>query len=305
MQVRKINPKILRPLLAKRPKDCHKGDFGRVLIAAGSKGMSGAAILSARAALKAGAGLVTVAVPESQQPVVACAVPEALTLPLPESKNGSVLPDAVGTVLTWNAAHDCDVLLTGPGLSTAMGVFEFVRGLLNELRVPSVVDADALNVTASSGELREVFPKDVPCVLTPHPGEMGRLLSKIINTETLTRTDRAARLSFETGKVVVFKGHETIVTDAFSAFVNTTGGPALAKAGAGDVLAGFIAGFWAQHGRLNGFSLKTALESACLGVYVHGLCGDMAAKEFTERCVLAGELADYLPKALRKIRPGI
>ncbi|MFH1618696.1 MAG: NAD(P)H-hydrate dehydratase [bacterium] len=301
----RITPKFLRPFLSKRPADSHKGDFGRIIIAAGSRGMAGAAILSAKAALKSGAGLVTVAIVESQQPVVAAAVPEALTLALAESAGGTVSPQAVGDMLDWKRTHACDLLLVGPGLGATAGIFDFVSGLLNGLRVPSVVDADALNAIAGSGRLREVFPREVPCILTPHPGEMSRLLSRFIDVEKMSREEAVTRLSFETGKVAVLKGHGTLVTDAVSLYVNATGGPALAKGGTGDILSGLIAGFWVQCGKQDGFSLKTALESSCMGVYVHGLCGDLASRELTEKSVLAGELLDCLPKALRKIKPGI
>ncbi len=291
---------MLKSLLVRRPRDCHKGNFGRVLIAAGSRGMTGAAILAAKAALKSGAGLVTVAAPKSLSPIITAAVPEALTLPLPESPAGAVIPEAVKDILSWNSKVRCDILLVGPGLSAGKGVFEFVSGLLNELHVPSVVDADALNAIAFSGRLKETFPDNIPCILTPHPGEMSRLL-----TASLSRVDSAMQLSSRTRQVVVLKGSGTIITDASSVFKNPTGGPALAKGGTGDILAGLIAGLWAQHGKICGFSLKSAMDSSLLGVYVHGLCGDMASKELTERCVLAGELLDYLPGAFRKIRPGI
>lgn len=302
MKPRAINPRMLKGLLVKRPRDCHKGNFGRVLIAAGSRGMSGAAVLAARAALKSGAGLVTVAIPASLSQVITAAVPEALTLPLPESPAGSVGQGAVGEVLSWNASQRgrCDILLVGPGLSTGKGVFEFVRGLLNGLLVPSVVDADALNTIAFSRKLKGVFPSNIPCILTPHPGEMSRLL-----TASLSRVDGAMRLSSVTRQVVVLKGSGTVITDASSVFKNPTGGPALAKGGTGDILAGLIAGLWAQHGKICGFSLKSAMDSSLLGVYLHGLCGDMASKELTQRCVLAGELLNYLPGAFRKIRSGI
>ncbi len=302
MKTAEITVKRLKGVLGKRGKDCHKGDFGRVLIIAGSRGMPGAGVLAAKAALKAGAGLVTLAVPESQQQA-ACAVPELLIMPLPES-GGAVNASAAEEILKRHAEKNYDLAVIGPGLSCGIGVSVFVRTVLRRLKTPFIVDADALNAAAAGDGLRDVFPREIPCILTPHPGEMRRLMAAAAGPQESDRIDTAVKLSFETGKVVVYKGYRTVITDAVSVFINPTGNPALAKAGVGDVLSGLIAGFWAQHGKAaGGFTLSGGLECACLGVYIHGLCADLAQKELTERCVLAGELLNYLPKALRKINP--
>ncbi|MBI4656154.1 MAG: NAD(P)H-hydrate dehydratase [Elusimicrobia bacterium] len=291
---KKITPEFLKKLVKKRPSDCHKGNFGRVLIIAGSKGMTGAAVLSAKACLKAGAGLVTAACPESQQPIIAASLPEAMTLPVIE-KHGSIALKAVNKIISWNKAKNYELCLVGPGLSVNSETPDFVIEIIRKLRLPAVIDADALNSLALRGNAKKL-PKDTPFIFTPHPGEAKRLVKKFSGS----KIDLARRISKTFNAVVVLKGHGTVVTDSKEIFINPTGGPCLAKGGSGDILAGIIAGLWAQAGVSNGFSLKTAFESACLGVYLHGLCGDLAARKFTERCVLAGELLDFLPSAYRK-----
>ncbi|HBB65719.1 MAG: NAD(P)H-hydrate dehydratase [Elusimicrobia bacterium GWA2_56_46] len=302
MDLINITAKYLRPFLPERNRDSHKGDYGKVLIVAGSRGMTGAAILSARAALKAGAGLVTVACPDSEQPVLACALAEAMTLPLP-SKDGAAALKAAGKILAFQREKKYDVCLLGPGLSLKGSAPEFVRTLLKKLEMPAVVDADALNALPPGGG--PSFLKSGPVrIFTPHEGEALRLLRSALRFPRPVPNRRAllAALHAGLGGICLLKGGGTLITDGRKFLRNTTGGPALAKGGAGDVLAGLIAGLWAQAGRKNGFTQNTALESAALGVYLHGLCGDLAAVSLTERCVLAGELLKFLPAAFRKVK---
>lgn len=298
MKITKITAEFLRPLLPPRKKDSHKGDYGKVLIAAGSKGMTGAAVLAARAALKAGAGLVTVACPDSEQPVIAAGVPEAMTLPLP-SKGGGFSLSAAAALAAFQKTKKYDVLLIGPGLSVKGEVPGFVAAALAGLKIPAVVDADALNALAQLCDL-EFLGTDVPRIFTPHAGEASRLLRGAAAPGPGT----VRKLAALTGGVCLLKGPGTLVGDGRTCFRNTTGGPALAKGGSGDILAGLIAGLWAQAGVKKGFSPATALESAALGVYLHGLCGDLAADKLTQRCVLAGELLKFLPAAFREIEGG-
>ncbi|OGS06521.1 MAG: NAD(P)H-hydrate dehydratase [Elusimicrobia bacterium RIFOXYA12_FULL_51_18] len=309
MKAINITAKYLRPLLPLRVKDSHKGDYGKVLIIAGSRGMTGAAVLAARAALKAGAGLVSVAVPDSEQPIIARAVPEAMTVPLP-SKDGAAALKAVRTVLAFEEEKKYDVCLIGPGLSLKGETPEFVRTLLKKIHIPAVVDADALNALSLDGNFDSL--KDGPSkIFTPHAGEAVRFFprgtarplsgSHAVANEA-GRKALLEKLHARLGGICILKGLGTLITDGRRLLRNTSGGPALAKGGSGDVLAGLITGLWAQAGRLKGFTPATALESAALGVYLHGLCGDLAAKSLTSRCVLAGELVDFLPAAFRKIR---
>ncbi len=294
MKTVKITARMLRPLLPARGPASHKGDYGRVLVVAGSRGMAGAAVLAARAALKAGAGLVTVSCPESERKIIACAVPEAMVYGA-SCSGGAFSASASPGVARLAADKKIDVLLIGPGLGSSPGAAAFALKLLKTLRLPAVIDADALNAIAASGKiLRPAYP----AIFTPHPGEAARLLR-------LKITDRAAaalKLSSLTGGIAVLKGAGTLVCSGNKLLLNATGGPALAKGGSGDVLAGLCAGFFAQAGTRLGFTADTAFSSAALAVYLHGLCGDLAAKKFTERCVLAGELADFLPAAIRRVR---
>ena len=277
--------------LPPRPRNAHKGDFGRVLVVAGSRGMAGAAILSARAALKAGAGLVTVACPESERKILACALPEAMTFGAACS-GGTFTAGAAAQVAAFARAKKINVLLLGPGLGASKGARAFALKLLSALDLPAVVDADALNALAAGP--RPFKLKVGPAIFTPHPGEAERLLGKKVTD----RPAAAAALARLLGGTAVLKGPGTLVCDGKTILKNSSGGPALAKGGTGDVLAGLTAGFYAQNGLARGFTPQTALGTAALAVFLHGLCGDLAAKKYTERCVLAGELLDFLPEAL-------
>lgn len=290
--MRKLDRKFTARLLPARAASSHKGDYGRVLIAAGSRGMTGAAVLAARAALKSGAGLVTVACPESERAVIARSVPEAMTFGAAGLK-GSFSPRAAAQVKALAVRKKADVLLIGPGLGNSPSARAFALKLLRGLRIPAVIDADALNAVAPAR--RSAFPK-APFIITPHPGEASRLLGRKISDRRLA-AEELARVS---GGVAVLKGRGTIICGEGVCLLNSTGGPELAKGGSGDVLAGLCAGLYGQAGAARGFSPRTALESAALAAHLHGLCGSLAAKKFTERCVLAGELLDFLPAAIRR-----
>jgi NAD(P)H-hydrate epimerase len=294
MKTQGITKAYVKPLLPPRPRGSHKGDYGRVLVAAGSRGMTGAAVLAARAALKAGAGLVTVACPESERRIIACAVPEAMTFGAACSA-GAFSAAAAAEVAAFARKKKMDVLLVGPGLGEKPGARAFARKLLAVLEIPAVVDADALNALAAGP--RPFRIKSHAAVFTPHPGEAARLLGK----KVADRPAAVAALASLTGGVAVLKGQGTLLCSGGKILKNPTGGPELAKGGSGDVLAGLCAGFLAQNGLARGFTPGTALGSAALAVYLHGLCGTLAAKELTGRCVLAGELLDFLPAAIRSL----
>ncbi len=292
----RLTRRLVKSFLPKRPLRSHKGSFGRVLIVAGSARMAGAGVLSARGALQSGAGLVCLALPQSRQCVAAAAVPESLTVGLPE-KNGVIAREAMAQLTKLIEEFHPSVVLIGPGLSKA----SFIVPFITHVRVPAVIDADALNALSRYKNWAERLPKNVPFIFTPHPAEMKRLIGGVISPLRTQRTAQAIALSQKSGVVSVLKGFESIITDGHTAYVNPTGGPMLAKAGTGDVLGGLIAGLWAQLGTATVFDAATALKAAAAGVYLHGLCGELAAQKVTERCVLASDVAAQLPNAMKKI----
>lgn len=292
----RLSGALVKSFLPKRPQDANKGSFGRVLVIAGSEKMAGAGVLCCRAALRTGCGLVTLALPKSRQCTAAAALPEMLTLPLAEA-GGVIAARAVGAVRKFIKEYKPSLLLIGPGLSDSAFIIPFLR----QNTLPAVIDADALNALSREKDFGRILGKRFPVVCTPHPGEMQRLIKKPVAADEKTRILQARELSRITGGVSVLKGFHTVVTDGRTVYVNPTGGPALAKAGSGDVLAGFIAGLWAQIGAAEGFDGKSALKAAACGVYLHGLCGDAAAKRLTDRCVLASDTVDELPAAFKRV----
>lgn len=294
----------LRQALVARKPDDHKGVFGHVLVVGGSRGMTGAPILAARAALRSGAGLVTLALPASLQPFAAAAVPEALTLGLPESPAGSLRAEAVAKLKTALKEKRFTTMALGPGLSRQPEAFKFVIGVLGSLPVPAVVDADALNALASQdgdGVRALLRGRGAPCVFTPHPGEMGRCLGLSTREVQADRPGCAEKLARQWGGVALLKGQRTIVSSGARSVVNTTGTPGLAKGGSGDVLTGLIGGLWAQaiaSGRVEG---DLALKSAALGAHLHGLAGEAAEREKTAFAMVAGDVVEALPAAFAQL----
>lgn len=286
----------VKSFLPKRPKGANKGTFGRVLVVAGSEKMAGAGVLCTRAVLKTGAGLAALALPKSRQSTAAAALPEMLTLPLPE-KEGVIAKSALRVLRQFIKTFKPSVLLIGPGLSDA----PFIIPFLKENILPAVIDADALNALSREKDFGKILRGRFPLICTPHPGEMKRLLKEPISADEKQRQTYAQKLSALTGGVSLLKGFHTVVTDGKTVYVNPTGGPALAKAGSGDVLGGFIAGLWAQLGTAEGFDNKSALKAAACGAYLHGLCGDLAAQKLNERCVLASDTTEQLPLAFAKV----
>lgn len=285
----------VKAFLPKRPRTANKGTFGRVLVIAGSEKMAGAAVLCTRAVLKTGAGLAALALPKSRQCTAAAALPEMLTLPLPE-KDGVVCLRALPVLRRFIKEFKPSLLLIGPGLSAA----PFIIPFLKENTLPAVIDADALNALSRQKDFGKIVQR-FASICTPHPGEMKRLLKEPVSADEKQRQIYAKKLSALTGGVSLLKGFHTVITDGKTVYVNPTGGPALAKAGSGDVLGGFIAGLWAQLGTAEGFDKQTALKAAACGAYLHGLCGELAAQKTNERCVLASDTTEQLPFAFNKI----
>jgi NAD(P)H-hydrate epimerase len=279
------------PTLPERARDAHKGDFGRVLIVAGSTGMTGAGCMAARAAQRAGAGLVTLAVPAPLNLAVESQLMSVMSRPLPDD-DGSVLgPAGARAVINW--AEEFDAIALGPGLGRARKTEQTVRRLCRELDVPMVIDADGLNALAGApGVLRGA---DSPRLLTPHPGEMSRLVGH--EDPARVQADRrsvAEDFALRWSCVLALKGAGTVVTDGRRSFVNTTGNPGMATGGTGDVLTGMAVGLLAQ-----GVAPFDALQ---LAVFVHGLAGDLAAQDLGEGPLMAEDLLDYLPRAFVELR---
>lgn len=293
---RVVAPENCAPFLLPRPRDAHKGDFGHVLVVAGSPGKSGAAVLASSAALRMGAGLVTAAVPRSIQPVVAGARAELMTEALPETKFGALTQAGLDPAIFMHLLRPATVLALGPGLGQARETAEFARFLVSAAKIPCVLDADGLNAFAGRrAELR------LPAggVLTPHPGEMARLFQISASEVQERRRYYTERLAAETGAVALLKGQATLLADPDgSLFVNPSGNPGMATAGSGDVLTGLTAGLLAQ------FPAAPRLLAAAAAAYIHGLAGDAAAASLGEMPMLAGDILHHLPAALHALAAG-
>ena len=277
------------PRLPPRAPDSHKGNFGRVLIVAGSRGMSGAACLAGVAALRGGAGLVRVAVPESVWPVVAGYEPCYLTWPLPAEHDGRLAAAALPELLELAKAND--VLAIGPGLGQSPAISQIITTLLTSIQKPTIVDADAINALAGHAEHLQALGRQA--IITPHPGEFARLLGTDSRSVQARRTELAVEFSQHHRAVTVLKGHQTVVTDGDSVYVNRTGNPGMATGGSGDVLTGLLAGLLGQG--------MPPFEAAALAVYVHGLAGDLAARDLGHTALIASDLLKYLSAALRTV----
>jgi NAD(P)H-hydrate epimerase len=281
-----LTPEQLRDVVEPRAADSHKGDFGRVTIVAGSRGKIGAAHLAAMGALRSGAGLVTVAAPASCVPVVASMAPEYMTEPLAESDAGTVSGPGAERVLELTQ----DVIACGPGLGRVPAAGEFVRALLDRATVPLVLDADALTLLAEEpGRLMGREERDV--IITPHPGEMARLIGSSVEEVQANRLQVATDFATTHRVYVVLKGHRTVIaTPEGRAFINPTGNPGMATGGTGDVLTGMIAAWLAQ--------LLDA-EAACrVAVFLHGAAGDLAEAERGQTAMIATDLLDEIGGAL-------
>ena len=272
------------PALPQRNADSHKGTYGRVLVIAGSRGMSGAACLSGLGALRGGAGLVFVAIPCGITPIVAGMEPSYLTIPLPEDDEGRL--DAAAAETLRDEITTPNVIAIGPGCGQSPAITEIVTWLYREVEKPLVVDADGLNALSTLDTLPAAAG---PRILTPHPGEFARLTGTDIKSVQQTREERAAEFAAAHDCVVLLKGAGTVITDGRRIAVNSTGNSGMATGGSGDVLTGLIAALLAQG--------LPAFEAAQLAAHVHGLAGDLAAAELSERGLIASDLPAYLPAA--------
>lgn len=275
------------PSLPARSHDGHKGDYGSILIVAGGRGMAGAAALAGASALRSGAGLVRVACPVEVQPTVASFEACYMTYPLPCDGEGLVDFGAARPALE-KLAGKADVLAIGPGLGESDAILELVRWAIESVGKPLVLDADALNALAKDASLVEKLK--APTIVTPHPGEFGRLLGASAKQVQAEREVRASAFaSRNPNLVVVLKGSGTLVTDGERVYVNSTGNPGMATGGAGDVLTGVVAAMLGQK--------LPAFEAAQLAVYTHGIAGDIARDHSGEIGMVAGDIVDSLPDA--------
>lgn len=294
----------LRSALVEREPADHKGVFGHVLIVAGARGMSGAAVLAGRAALRSGTGLVTIAMPAGIQNAVSSQVPEAMTLGLPENALGALRPDGVGRLKTAMKDKRYTVMGIGPGLSTHPDTARFVLLALSVLDLPAVVDADALNILAGQepGGVRQLMrDRAHTCVFTPHPAELARCLRTDRKSVKADRQGSVETLAGDWAGVALLKGSETLVSAGSRTVVNQSGCPGLAKGGTGDVLTGLIAGLWAQSlasGRATG---DTAFWAAALGAWLHGRAGEAAEKAKTPWAMTAGDVVEHFPDAFKAL----
>ncbi|AHM59886.1 carbohydrate kinase [Flammeovirgaceae bacterium 311] len=264
----------------KRDKWSHKGDYGKILLIAGSKGKMGAGVLCAKACLRSGAGLLTVHVPSSGYVIIQSTVPEAMALVDKSDEEFSTAPDLDGF----------DVLGVGPGLGTSEQTRDAFKEMLHRVKVPMVLDADALNLLARYPELLEHLPRKA--ILTPHPKEFERLVGSW--QHDYERLDKQKEFSRRHGVVMVLKGpHSSISAPDGKVYFNSTGNPGLATGGTGDVLTGILAGMLGQ-----GYE---PFDAAVLGVFLHGLAADLAARDLGEEAIIASDLITFLPKAYQKI----
>jgi NAD(P)H-hydrate epimerase len=298
LTIRLLIKENIKKLIPERKRYSHKGNYGHILIVAGSKGKTGAALMAAKACLRAGAGLVTIGIPESVAGIIQSRITEEMTLILPDKGNGTLSEKASKSILDF-LDRTADVLAIGPGIGVNANTEKIMRDIMMNSSVPLLIDADGINSLSFSKKL--LSEVKVPVILTPHPGEMARLLSeksKVKNQKTVAakdiekdRIDIATSFAKQTKTYLVLKGVPTIVADPEGkGFINSTGNPGMSTAGSGDVLTGMIAGFLGQN--------KNPLNACLIGVYIHGLAGDIAASEKGEISLIATDIIDKIPNAL-------
>jgi NAD(P)H-hydrate epimerase len=277
-------PKVLK----KRKPDTHKGDYGHVLIIAGSTGLTGAAYLTSEAALLMGSGLVTCAIPKSLNIIMEKKLTEVMTLPVEDKGKGYFLTSVFPKIKKFS--ERIDAVAIGPGLSTKSGTKRLIKRLIQSLDIPITLDADGINCIADKLDILKKAKR--PLVITPHPGEMSRLIHKPADYIQRNRKKIAKEIAGKYGITVVLKGMDTVVASQNGhVFVNKTGNPGMASAGVGDVLTGMVVSLIGQ-----GLS---PFEAAKKGVYLHGRAGDIAAKEKGEISLRAQDVLNNIPKATK------
>lgn len=269
-------------ILPDRDPYAHKGDFGKLLLLCGSRGYTGAAALSAMGALRSGAGLVFLGVPESIYAIEAVKLTEAIVFPLPDD-DGRLSAGAIPEIL--ERLPKLDAVLVGPGLGQSEGTFQVVKAVLENFGGPVVVDADGINVLARHKDI--LRGRKAATILTPHEGEFARLGGVVMDD----RIRSARTLAEDLGCIVLLKGHETVVTDGQTVYLNHTGNPGMAVGGSGDVLAGIIVSLLGQG--------IAPLEAAACGAWLHGAAGDLCAAEIGQYGMLPSDMVEVLPRLLK------
>lgn len=288
-----VEGSLIRRILKTREPESHKGNFGHALVIAGSKGKTGAAYMASVSALKIGAGLVTLAIPESLNQIMEMKTTEVMTFPCPDRGKGHFTLDSLD--LLKDFASDKDVIMLGPGLSLEEEALEFARRIFLETEKPFVIDADGINAFKGKTELLKRGSKRT--VLTPHPGELARILGRTPKEINERRIESGLEFVREHGLILVLKGARTLIfSEEGDVYINPTGNPSLAKGGSGDILTGFIGGLISQ-----GYSL---LESSIFGTFIHGYLADMHVEKYSEMDLLATDLLAELGLAIREIRDG-
>lgn len=282
MEVRRLDRAAVQGLLPERPRDAHKGDFGKILLLCGSRGCTGAAALAAMGALRCGAGLVYLGVPEGIYPIEAVKLTEPVVFPLPE-EDGAYAQAAAARAAAL--LPKMDAVLIGPGMGQGRGCLCMLETVLAEAAVPVVVDADGINLLAAHKDL--LRGRTSHTILTPHMGEFRRLGG----SDAMDRQAAAGEMARELGVILLLKGHETVITDGERCYVNTTGNPGMAVGGSGDMLAGMIVSLLGQ-----GLS---PLEAAACGAWLHGAAGDLCAREIGEYGMLPSDMVNVLPRLLK------
>ncbi|MFH1504042.1 MAG: NAD(P)H-hydrate dehydratase [Candidatus Omnitrophota bacterium] len=274
--------------MLKRKSDTHKGDYGHILVLGGSPGLTGAVCLAAKAGLRIGAGLVTAGVPRSLNSILEIKLTEVMSLPLEEAEDSLAL-GAFEKVI--DILDKIDVIVLGPGAGLKLGTQNLAIKIIKEIDKPIIVDADGITALASNIDILNKR-KTSKLILTPHPGEFSRLI-KIDKSEIgKRRKELVKKFALRYNLTLVLKGWHTLVSDGKKLYKNTTGNPGMATAGTGDVLAGMISGLVSQ-----GLS---CFEAAKFGVYLHGLSADLAVKDKTQNCLIASDVIEYLPEAIKK-----
>ena len=296
MEIRELNHEKVLACLPDRNPWSHKGNFGKILLLCGSRGYTGAAYLSAMGALRAGAGLVFLGVPESIYAIEAVKLNEPVVFPLPD-RDGMLSEDAIPEIL--ERLPNMNAVLTGPGLGQSEGTLAVVKAVLNHARCPVVLDADGINVLRPHTDI--LRGRKDSTILTPHTGEFFRICSpsldrkaeaaKVTGRIEECRMDLAAELARETNSVVLFKGHRTCISDGRIHYRNPNGNPGMAVGGSGDVLAGIITGLLGQ--------ALDPLEAAACGAWLHGAAGDICAREIGQYGMLPTDMLNVLPRLLK------
>jgi len=282
MELKKLEHSDILQILPDRSPDSHKGDYGKVLLLCGSRGYTGAAALAAMGALRCGAGLVYLGVPESIYGIEAAKLLEPVVFPLPDEggKLAVLALDHISQMLP-----DMDTLLIGPGLGQGEGIFTIVKTVLEQFKGTVVLDADGINVLA--GHIDLLRGRTASTILTPHIGEFRRISGQVCeNKETA-----AVQFAAENGVILLLKGHRTVITDGKDCYVNHTGNPGMAVGGSGDVLAGIIAALLGQG--------IAPLQAAACGAWLHGAAGDICEKEIGQYGMLPSDMLQVLPRLLK------